>query len=58
MVMEIEIKKKVSVRKRNMGNKQTGDTRYKKTLAECGVKDKESVWIRREDSFLLNATEM
>lgn len=30
MVMEIEIKKKVSVRKRNMGNKQTGDREVQK----------------------------
>lgn len=27
--------------------------------AECGVKEaKENVWIRREELFLLNATEM
>jgi len=58
MVTEIEIKKKVSVRKRNLGNKQTGDTEIEKTLAECGVTGKGSAWIRREDSFLLNATEM
>lgn len=30
MVMEIEIKKKVSVRKRNMGNKQTVDREVQK----------------------------